>query len=443
MPTEAEKFVVQYFLKSAQGDMALNKQLREIGSQSLRDTGLSSIAIGNAIQYSFKTRRVETFEEPFERLTKNYNRIINGMELDNEHKISLSEYSNVYDIARVRPTMESYERLGFLDGDQELTTLFSKMKKSEEIMKKMESDYRESYTDEPGRIVFDNTKNKSSVLGKSLSFFENLIRKVITSHGHASKLYSRPDGTEALSHINPGPVDDEFKMRDYLYADTYQIQIDKLISKEQQTLLEKAFGENWKQEVNTMFKQVERDIHDGTIQNFSGLSASAETEQYKSGLASLLPFGLGHKQFKENDFKDIHKKVMEGHYKKNRTEMLCSEFVAHTTIAGLVELNKRLDTKLKEKDLPVPIGKDIVKIPIGKHENLHKMHPDRLLKVLKKANCIQKAAPNKGVAKYFKSGKSKALSSQFKNYKSGTKKEEPSVRTITSDKPPPKPTRPQ
>lgn len=32
---------------------------------------------------------------------------------------------------------------------------------------------------------------------------------------------------------------------------------------------------------------------------------------------------------------------------------------------------------------------NLVKIPFGDHEDLHKMHPDRLLEELRKANCVQ------------------------------------------------------
>ena len=85
---------------------------------------------------------------------------------------------------------------------------------------------------------------------------------------------------------------------------------------------------------------------------------------------------------------------MTGEYaKQENPKMLCSEFCATTIAVSLVELDKQIKEDISKKKVSkitgVDLEKPIVKIPFGKHENLHKMHPDRLLKVLKSHNCVE------------------------------------------------------
>ena len=225
-------------------------------------------------------------------------------------------------------------------------------------------------------------------------------------------------------------------MRKYLYSDIYQIDASVLIPDKQKSKLELAFGRDWQETVNGIYKDIEREIHDGTVRKISSLSASPESEQHKIGLASLIPFGLGHKQFSENDFNKIHEQVFGEFYKQGQHNLLCSEFVAHTTIAALVELNNRVSAKLADKGI-IPEQGPIVKIPVGKHENLHRMHPDRLLSALKKANCVKQVAINPTIAKYFKHEKKDNPSglAQYKNRSSSISKTEDRLTTKPSNKP--------
>jgi len=176
-----------------------------------------------------------------------------------------------------------------------------------------------------------------------------------------------------------------------------------LIPKEQKKKLKETYGDNWLEKVNGMYAQIERDIHDQTVGKFAKLRVPS----FEGFIMRGLSFLLGHKQFGKNDFKKIHDRVYNDFYKKGSKSMMCSEFVTHTTIAALYELNEQLKKDILDKpkleNIEPPPSPDkqklgnikspsdpgqIVKIPF-EYENLERVHPDRLLKVLKKSGCIE------------------------------------------------------
>lgn len=70
--------------------------------------------------------------------------------------------------------------------------------------------------------------------------------------------------------------------------------------------------------------------------------------------------------------------------------MLCSEFVGHTLIANIEELNKRVINKLKTKKINLPEGEKLIKSPIPEDQNLEALTPRRLITMLKKDGIIKR-----------------------------------------------------
>ena len=140
--------------------MEFNRELKQLASMGLAGTGINGGLLGNLINYTYKTRHLDDFYESFDKLKHNHERIINDLPIAEQHKITLAGYSNIYDISRTRPIMEDFARKGFFEGDDDLTTFYNQTCKSATIIGKMEQDYRASYIDNPGNIVFDNTKKK-------------------------------------------------------------------------------------------------------------------------------------------------------------------------------------------------------------------------------------------------------------------------------------------
>ena len=80
----------------------------------------------------------------------------------------------------------------------------------------------------------------------------------------------------------------------------------------------------------------------------------------------------------------------------------------------------------------VDFDKDVVQVPFGKHENLHRMHPDRLVSELKKRGCVETVVTTS--AKYFKPKgvkAAKAIGSKLKQSKANSKTST-SLRTRTN-----------
>jgi hypothetical protein len=164
-PSEAERLLVQDFLKSVKGDMEFNEALTSIAQMSLSGTGISGIVVGDMKVYTYKTRNFRVFTDSFGKLNRNYARAREGLDLIEEDKISLAEYSSVNDMAKLQPIIEDFARKGFFDGDQILEELRNNANESLAILEKMESDFKDSQVAEPGKIAFDHSEKKSSVLG--------------------------------------------------------------------------------------------------------------------------------------------------------------------------------------------------------------------------------------------------------------------------------------
>ena len=393
--------IVQWFLKSIQGDMELNKKLLQLQIKSGLSKSMQN-AIGSLITYTYKTRHLSTFSKTFKKLKDNSANVQAGKPSVESDKISLPEYASAHDIAKIAPFMDLLANTGLLGNDSELNALRENAKKTSEIMQQMEVDFRSTRLDSPGTIVFDDTQKKSAVYDKAPSFFDTVANWFVTKYNHASKMFTNQQNKSTLSHANiERTATNEFSMREYLYADIYKIKIEALIPQEQQKSLRLALGENWQQTVNALYANIEREIHDNTVQRFSKVNTSVSWWRHiKTALYNCIPFGIGYKKFSTNDFNKIHQQVFGEFYKKGDHRLMCSEFVAHTTIAALVKLDAHLKEVLeqynkkmeKQNKTQITIPTDrLVTIPFGEHEDLELMHPERLLQVLQEHHCVEKA----------------------------------------------------
>jgi hypothetical protein len=330
--------------------------------------------------------------------------------------MTLKEFAVVSDLAKTLPMLEQLNTSGFIEGNEKLEKMYKNAAKAKEIVSHLEQESAKDLQKVgPGVLVLDNTTKKSNVIGKVLGFVEKVIT-LFSGHGHASMLHYNQAGKAQRSHINPQLLKDDFDINKQLYSNMYKVDPIALIPKEQHQLLQQVYGDNWKSEIVNKFKTIENELHTNASDKFGHLSASEGREQYLAGLANIVPFG--HKQLKANDFNELHNKVMTGEYaKQENPKMLCSEFCATTIAVSLVELDKQIKEDISKKKVSkitgVDLEKPIVKIPFGKHENLHKMHPDRLLKVLKSHNCVE--AVTTKAADYIKEAAAKIAKSAKKH----------------------------
>ena len=91
-----------------------------------------------------------------------------------------------------------------------------------------------------------------------------IVAKQATTNYAASSLH-RPDLGIGADSVLP-------TTEDYLYSDNYIIHLEKLIAPEYQEKLRLAFGDEWLNVVNGMYKKIERKVHDDMICKLSAIS---------------------------------------------------------------------------------------------------------------------------------------------------------------------------
>ncbi len=409
-PSSAQKTVLTSFLENAIGNTQLNEDVNTVNSASLRDTGLTSSDLADLRTFTHKTRHLDKFNAIAGKMTEVNTHLQAGTDLDPSKRLSLAEYAMVADMSKVYPMLEKMNTAGMLEGSDKLQKMYADSKVAHQLITKLNTEYKREMQIEPGTIVFDNAQKKSAVKGMAMEFFDKVVDKLITKHGHASVLYVGKDQRNPaavdevrISHVNPRHETRAFDMGEFLYADIYKlyadiykIDLEKLISPENQALIKEKYGDNWKTALANEFRAVERELHDAHVKNLDGIHAAEQSQQTKAGLMTFTA-KIGYKQTSKNDFSDLHQKMFSEHFKDNNCDMLCSSFVARTTIASLVELNQRVAAAVG-----VSPGKELIKVPIGKHENLNVMHPDRLLSVLKDKGCLVKVEGPAVIAKHVK-----------------------------------------
>lgn len=102
---------------------------------------------------------------------------------------------------------------------------------------------------------------------------------------------------------------------------------------------------------------------------------------------------LGHK----NDFRKISNEMFNP--TENNKKMICSEFGAVTIAASIDQLNRIVSQDLQAKGL-ITSEQEIFKNPIPKNERINKIHPGRLVHLLKKAGAVE--VRNETVDQYVK-----------------------------------------
>lgn len=69
-------------------------------------------------------------------------------------------------------------------------------------------------------------------------------------------------------------------------------------------------------------------------------------------------------------------------------EMICSEFAARCVVSTVEKLNKTIQRDLKNAGFDSK--KEVIKNPIPKSERINKIHPERLVNILKKSGSVEK-----------------------------------------------------
>lgn len=385
-----EKTICQSFLENVIGNMDFNQQIGFI----IGDEQLTEV-LTELRNLSYRTRHGEKIDELGIKINKLISFIINNEAINVNDRFSIAEFAMLRDLAKIKPFLEVLKQADILGNLSELYNLASK---AFTIFEKLNENYQRSMIILPGSFALDDTQKKTILKNINLDILEQLAGTIITGHSHATRLSSTFDEKAKkqniqISHINPHYKVEKFDLLDFLYSDIYKLELSKLISDPGKKILTEKFGERWLNHLNRMFKIAERKLHDDSLIRLAGLTALTDFEMRLAVAPSLMGKYLGHMQLSKTNFQDIHAKMYGHFYETQPTRILCSQFVAHTLIAALVEVNKELRNTLS-------VDKDIIQLPISPHEKLSIMHPDRLLAALKEKDCVRRIEGPASITKY-------------------------------------------
>jgi hypothetical protein len=401
-----EKEKVQSLLVGMIGNQSLNRRIGTLSSMSCRDTGISTIATQPLKDISYRTRNLDQISDDLHEIWDNFQGVLSGSKtLEQNEKITLKQYGILYDLAILNATLETCDKLGLIQGNERLEQLYRQTQPAATIVSHLDNTFNQAFTMPTGAVVFDDTYKKSEIYGKELNFFEKLIAIAVTRYGHASKGIAKPSSkgeeVNTISHINPEYKKEQFNLRNYLYSDVYAINIANLIEPDKQARLKEHLGEDWLQQVEQLFSNIEREIHD-MGRNDHVLADGGKTRLIQIGTVALQG---GHKNWLVRDHinddvrDDILGKGRWDQESRSQSRILCSEFVGKTIIAAIEELNTQLKQKLAEIEVD-NVPSVIVRNPISEYEKLHVLTPQRLLSAMEKSGAIEAVDPPQELSQF-------------------------------------------
>lgn len=400
--TDEKQKCVEEFLFSGFGDKKLNENLLQLKKNP--PYGYDKQFLENLRYFTHKTRNMAEFQKILRKFEMISLKLKNGQEVPQKEMASLREYAIFQDMIKLVPIMDMIQQKMQFRNPSKFSALHADIIKADSINNDLTSTLATTLAPPtPGVLMFSHIKKTVEYKARSMSVFERLMSALVSKYGHAAKLYNKDKAQNmAASHLNPAPNLDEFTPADYLYCDVFRIKIENLITSENKRQLQLLYGNKWLDVVNQKYSQIERQIHDQTLTNYAGLSAGGDIRRAKTALAAVVPFGLGHKKTSKTHYSKIHEQMMGSYYKDKAGSMLCSEFVAKTTIAALVELENQIKEEAKKNPL-VNFKGTMVKIPISEHEKLSKLDPERFLKILKDKKCVERVETPKEYKRFVRS----------------------------------------
>ncbi|CDZ76975.1 hypothetical protein BN59_01254 [Legionella massiliensis] len=391
-----EKSAVQDMLVSLIGDMDTNKKIITISPYSRMDSGIGGMTAAEVKDISYRTRNLHKIQPEMDRIWNNFQDALNGeRELATNEKMTLKEFGMLYDLANLNAILEQYNTLGLIEGNDRLEALYQTTQRAATMVRHLDNTFDQQFRAPVGSVVFDRTKSKSEIYGKELSAFEKGVTKV-TKFGHASRAVTVENNDQVsnkLSHINPGYKEEKFALRNFLYADVYRIKLENLISEEDQALFKEHLGDDWLQQLEQEFSDIEQEIHNGARDMHEHVTAEGGTGRFASVATNKLHGG--YKNFVKKDHKnpEVRDDVMgKGQWdveNRDQSKVLCSEFVGKTLIAAVQELNDRVVKRLRDDGVD-NVPDRMISSPISQREKLKLMTPERLLHALEERHVIEK-----------------------------------------------------
>ena len=388
--TDAQKEYLGAMLERSIGNKGLNSRLTAFS----REKGNAAYSkyqypVGDIKYFSYKTRHFDKIPDINKKCERNLELLAAGQKVGESEKLNQFEYGVLCDIAKMKEKLDEYNEKGVIPKTGKLAELYEQSKQSYALVERINERAVSEERYKAGDILMVHSKKSIASKDKKADQETALTHTFISKYGHAAQIYIDPEnGTPSISHIYGGYQADKVQGQDIATADIFRVDPSKLVSKENAVLLDKLYkaeGKDWKVEVTKMYQDILQEVHEKSQERFEVVK-NDKTARFQAGLANFGLYG-GHTSRTPQDFSEVHESMLGLNDRSVKEKMICSEFVAKSTVAAFVELNERLGIKLDENNIPRKL-EDLVTIPISRKERLERIHPERLVTLLDKAGCL-------------------------------------------------------
>lgn len=402
--TDLDKKLVTSFCSYAIGNKELNKRLANVlisDDEFVRD---NKEALSLLHKFTYKS----SFQKEVTTSVTRLDNIVTQIEIDPETKFKDKEKITLHELGAIRKYMDIGEVTGFLKNKcqgfqtEKIKNLLTTHDKANKTMGIYNDIIVSNTRYEEGDLVMDVAKRYHEIELHNVKGFKAKLADIITPYSHAAigTQISTKDQKQisGISEVWREYRHDKISENNALISKSFRIYPDKLIQNDQvKNEICKALGiseSELKDKMQDLYKDISKELNNpDKLEN-----ADIVNDQKKREKAGKADFSIhGHKG-KENikewaqgilkDKQNLGQNIKDS---RGSNAIICSEFAAKMTVLALVELEKNLIDKIKEKNPEFEMPKKgLIKMPFDKHENLSKIHPARLVKELKKSRAIEK-----------------------------------------------------
>lgn len=325
----------------------------------------------------------------------------NRLKLKENEKITLEEFGSM---DRLRALSESklYTVLNKCAGKFELKQVAELLKRIKETKlfstNIVETAQRTTTVDvQSGDILMDHGTKFNKLYSSMNRGLKARLKQWITPYSHAAVGIAKPTGGMSISHVwgEYSLVLKASMLENALYQETFRVLPDMLVAPNLKKLLLECLDipeSELRKYLQKQYNDITNSLH--KAENFEGATLyNSEEKRTRAGVADFIP--SGHKGKKSNfewadetlkDTKTLGQKLVGA-----GENIICSEFTAKMTVLALVALEKELIKQIQEKH-PEKTFKtgELIKMPFKEFEDLSKVHPARLIKLLQNAKAVEK-----------------------------------------------------
>ena len=434
------------------GNMDFNKRLRSY-QKTITENNPNYSSVALLIDFTYKTKDYNLIKDQVLPKAEAILALDEkGKKIENFEKLSLKEYGQISKFEELHNDND-IKYISKNSRNKTFKELFSNIKKVTGILDKIEEKALQSNNYKSGDLVMNLTSKTSAMKGRTKwrGHEGKLEEKFVTKYNHAAPIFVKKN-VPMSSDITSKHQVDELILKEIADADIFRIDPVKLVHKNMIPNLEKVdYGRKkngekitWQEAIRERYESFSLALHEGLapsqIENLELTNSLLEDEKkeirynlHKSqDLAKVKLMNSqiksirdlqnentgkilsleekiiendedrltnplnwvgpkavvqGHsKWLSKNQYDDISKKMFDAN--PDEKEMICSEFAARCIASTVDQLNKNIQFDLKAGGFDGK--KEVIKNPIPKNERLDKIHPERLVNLLKKSGSIEK-----------------------------------------------------